>query len=149
MKLTDLVTNQGVYAALKIIDGIDEIKKFIKDNNVHDPVHEHDLHVTLLYSRVPMPGYAPDPELVHDALVGLPDIFTTSEGKKCLVLKITGPTILRRHTELHSLYGGTYDFPKYTPHITLSYDFRGDVGSLTSISTIMKFGQEFSEPLKP
>ena len=45
-------------------------------------------------------------------------------------------------------YGATYDFPVYSPHITLSYDFSGEILNLPVYNQPIFLDSEYVEDLK-
>ena len=94
---------------------------FIKLNGIKN---EHDeLHCTFLYSDYiknsnDLLDYSKDLTFTVKEF----DLFDMqSNGKKCLVAKLD---CKGAHELFHHAIdlGATYDFPEYTPHITLSYD---------------------------
>lgn len=149
MKLTDL--KSGTYAAVRVLNS-ESIKDFVKNlNTTATQSKERRLHVTLLYSRIHLPNYQPDPNLIHTAKFVGYDLFDwrKEEGTKCLVMKLSCPTLVARHTQLMSIHPATYDFPTYQPHITVGYDVAGDfdVGLLPAFDQDIILGEEYSEDL--
>jgi hypothetical protein len=63
-------------------------------------------------------------------------------------MKLNAPTVVARHLQIMAEYGATYDFPVYTPHITLSYNFAGNVESLPAYNESIVLGNEYVEDLK-
>lgn len=62
------------------------------------------------------------------------DIWFGESGERCLVLKYDCPELCIRHKYLMETHNATYDFPDFTPHITLSYDMCDvDIASLPNI----------------
>lgn len=126
---------RGTYAAVKFSEAtIDAVLKYIKDNEIPNSVAGSKLHTTLLYSRKYCPDYKAQGE-INPPWIGVPqgfDVWQTqgklrNEPKKnCLVVKFKCPELTARHKELMKEHDASYDFPDYTPHITLSYDI-GDM----------------------
>lgn len=127
MKLHEIakqLDERGTYVGARLDDeSKDKIVALIKRLGVENAPSTDSLHSTIIYSR----KYAPTlkansslypmfatPKTLH--------IFKTRDKKNALVLKINCPKLVDRHTELMSEYDLTYDFSKYIPHITLSYD---------------------------
>lgn len=133
MKLTEIIeekTQKGTYAGVRLSDKTtDAIKKFIKDNNIPNPIKPEKMHTTLLNSRKYLPDYKPEGEY-EEMLIGKPSGFEKwpsqpdDDGKvaMCLVLKYSCPDLSKRHKDLMKEHEATYDFPDYKPHVTLSYD---------------------------
>lgn len=154
MKLTDLRT--GTYAAVRVLDPTNkELNKFIKHSNIPSSSNskERRKHVTLLYSRTHLPNFKPDPSLIHIGRFQAFELFDMKpnqpDSAKCLVMKISCPTLSARFTTLMSLHPATYDFPTYQPHITLSYNIprNFDVGTLVPFAGDIILGEEYSEDL--
>lgn len=74
------------------------------------------------------------------------DRFGTDE-ENILVLKLDAPTISARHHELRESFGATHDYPDFTPHITLCYDFTGDYTALQPFTFQLGFEAEEVRPL--
>lgn len=152
MKLKELKVPLGTYAALKVLDpGNEQLEQYIKSNAIPNPLAKHKRHVTLLYSRKYLPGFVPEPDLKWIARPIHFDVFESRSKDKitrCLVLKLSAPGLEARFRKLMSEHDATYDFPTYTPHITLSYDIGGmDIGALPPIQQEIILGAEYSEDL--
>lgn len=132
MKLMEVAKKQGCYAGVKFDkDTKHAIMEYMKEAHIPNALPASKLHTTLLYSRVPCPNYKPIEKVDY---VGEPDEFviwdTQAVGGKgtarCLVLKYKCPDLVARHKALMKEHKATFDYPEYTPHITLSYDI-GDM----------------------
>lgn len=150
MTLNELVP-KGTYAAVRVLDPANTlISAFISKAGLSTSYEiERRKHVTLLYSRVWLPNFVPDPSIVHLArCVGF-DLFDFKDGEKCLVMKLSAPTLSARFAKLMSEHPATYDFPTYQPHITLAYKIPADfdIGKLPSFSEDIQLGLEYSEDL--
>lgn len=155
MKLNDL--KPGTYAAVRVLEPSNSaINKFIKHHKIPTSVSpkERRKHVTLLYSRTYLPDFRPDPTLTHLARFMSYEMFDTKPGQpdstKCLVMKLSAPTLQARFAQLMSEHPATYDFPTYQPHITLSYHIprNFDVGQLPPFADDILLGEEYSEDLQ-
>lgn len=119
------INEVGTYAAVKFEDSEDKVK-LLKELGI--PNVNEDLHCTLLYSRKNCPNYVPinmTDGYYYEEAIAYPDhldIFKDKEGKNCLVLILRSGWLTKRHKDLMKEHNATYDFPKYNPHITLSYD---------------------------
>lgn len=87
------------------------------------------LHCTVLYSRKPVDIQDSDFELPYEGIGDEVSCFPQQDGKKCVVLKISSLRIPVLHHTLRRVYGATHDYPTYEPHVTLVYDYEGDVES--------------------
>lgn len=118
-------------------DSLAAIEALNKD--VENRTSKNDFHVTVAYSRKPIAvtalGKLEPPVSVKAKHYS---VFKTQTGKNCLVLEVESPDLTARHTELNDVYGASYDFPDYKPHITLSYDcgIGFDINKLPKIETI-------------
>lgn len=108
------------------------IQDYCKANNVPEPIDPEDMHVTICYSKKPVPDYPVDSKLrftlrlppgitrASKAIVNARkwDIF--GDDKNCLVLKLKSNILNARHQKALDA-GLTHTFPDFTPHITFSY----------------------------
>lgn len=92
-----------------------------------DPVLEHDLHLTLVYSRVAVPWRSAGVVNEHAKAIGY-ECFKDGD-RSVLVLLLYCPFAVQRHNQAQKL-GATYDFPIYRPHVTL--------GSLTDVAQLAR-----------
>jgi hypothetical protein len=117
----------GQYAAYRFLS-TKGIQKYIDRNQIPNPIPTEKLHVTLLYSRKPMPGYKPLGLIAEPIKVMVEgfDVWDTQDGKKALVARLDAPKVVARHHELMKKYGGTFDYDEYRPHFTMSYDVGPD-----------------------
>lgn len=85
---------------------------------------QNNFHVTIFFSRgKEFPEESCKGKLSTPIILNKKDykfeIFGTDE--KCLVLLVKHSYLDKRHTEIKTKYNLEYDFPKYIPHITLTY----------------------------
>lgn len=118
MKLSNV--GKGTYVSAKFDDAtLDLIESIQKELHLLNPTSRNDIHSTIVYSRVKIPFVANvEPTLVSTE--NHLELWDTKSGKT-LVLKLNSPFLEKRHS-YSSILGGTYDFPEYKAHITLSYD---------------------------
>lgn len=157
MKLNEVAKKPGTFAGMKLSkESEDKILQFCEDNEVPNPVPREELHSTLLFSRKHLPNYQPKGDLPSSyiSLENGYDIWDTSSGsdtddRKCLVLKIKCDDLSNRHKELMDEHEGTWDYPTYDPHITMSYDIgAADLSNLdTSTLGELEFVNEYGEDL--
>ena len=78
MKLIDLLEKEeqkGTYAGVRFSkETIDDIKKYIEENEIPNRIKFDKLHTTLLYSRKHCPNYEPAGEL-EEVMHGKPEKF--------------------------------------------------------------------------
>lgn len=141
----------GTYAKLVPCDKTKQkIAQVVDLINLVNPTSVHDLHVTLVYSRKACPEIE-----FHE--VGLPanaygaafDIFPNRDGSSCLVLRLASDQIHALHNTIREQYGATHDYPEFSPHLTLSYDYPHPIPSEGVLDHLkdLHFDQYVVEPL--
>lgn len=115
---------QPWYVAVKPVDDFQKrrLLQYAEKLGVPNVLPAHKLHCTVLYSNKPclMPDIRP--ERLYPAKADELEVFQSQDGKRVLVAKLASSAIKRRHVQLMAETGGSYDYPEYIPHITLSYD---------------------------
>lgn len=158
MLLSEIKKQKGTYAGVQFDDKTkDNIMKYIKDNKIPNGLSADKLHTTLLYSRKFLPEYKPAG--VYDQVmegnlgefVVWPSNNEDGTTTNCLVIKYDCDSLIKRHKDLMSEHKATYDFPKYEPHITLSYDI-GDMDikklpNMFDTVPVINITHEYSEDL--
>ncbi|QFR56099.1 hypothetical protein CPT_Muldoon_148 [Serratia phage Muldoon] len=128
--MTFIESSAGLYVCAKFSDlTLDAIEKLQRDLKVPNPVPRDKIHSTVVFSRVSVPYVAASGSF-EVATNGELEVWDTKSGRT-LVLVLNSEYLDFRHNYAKAL-GATYDFPKYIPHITLSYDvgaasFKGKV----------------------
>lgn len=115
----------GTYAAMQFDPQSKYyIARYMFNHKIPNPLNPSKLHVTLLYSRKHMEGYTPRGPLESPLLARVSgfEVWDTQDKQKALVARLDCPELVSRHKELMDTYKGTYDFPDYKPHFTLSYN---------------------------
>ena len=151
MRMNEIKQITGTYVGLRVSKkSHNDIKDFCAVNQIPTKPNFFDkrLHTTVIYSRKHCDGLVGQPDVMHKAeFIGY-DLFT-SEGKNCvLVMKLNAPSVVARHLQIMAQYGATYDFPVYTPHITLSYNFLGNFVDLPVYNEPIFLENEYVEDLK-
>jgi hypothetical protein len=145
MLLMEIHNKKGTYAGVRFDDATtDAVLRYIDENNIPNGLNPSSMHTTLLYSRKFLPDYEAQ-GTIDPAYEGTPTTFdvwqsTSDDGSSsnCLVIKYDCPELTKRHEYLMKTHGATYDFPDYTPHITLSYNIGNmDIKKLPSILDIL------------
>jgi hypothetical protein len=149
MKLNEIKTMQGTYVGLRVLpESATKIKQFCEQNGIKIDTSkfEDELHTTVIYSRK-VHNIQPEPLCVHACEFLDFEIFSTDDGKKVLVIRLNAPSVVARHLKLMAEHDATYDFPVYQPHVSLCYDYEGDVTGLPLIDFPIFLGNEYVEPL--
>ena len=121
----------GAFVGVKFSEETnDGIMKFIKDNDIPNPVSKDKLHCTVMYTYSDAPDLIDEERAPFDPeWIAIPkkfEIFNTQDNKNCLVLRIESDNLKKRHDAIIADYGVVYTHEEYKPHITLSYDC-GDI----------------------
>lgn len=155
MRLIEVASKKGTYASVSFDKETQEaVKKYQDENGISNPVPVDKLHTTLLYSRKHLPEYEATGDL-DEPMVGTVKGFdvwdSQASGKgektKCLVLEYNCECLTKRHKSLMDEHEATYDYDEYKPHITMSYDFDGDVDKLPKFTDNINITKETGEDL--
>lgn len=128
IEVTKKKTPTGTYAGYKFDE--DDVKKLLdwsSENNI--PNRIDDIHCTLLYSKRHCPNYKAPGKLDNPFTVVLsdPKVWTeTTEPAGVLVIELDSPQMVDRQKKLIKEHNAKFDYDKYTPHITLSYNVEED-----------------------
>ncbi len=143
--------NKGVYVMAEISKKSKElIMGFIKKNNIPAAVSELNLHITIIHSSVPFKKKFK--KLLNVDVTTIPikfDILNTSIGRKALVIRVKSKYLNTRFKDGLDA-GARHDYPTYIPHVTLSYNFDGDIKKLNikDFPKIHLVGERI-EPINP
>lgn len=148
----------GTYVAVKFDHATKRaIHRFCAIANIPNMIRPDKLHSTLMYSKTDLVGY--EPQAKYDLPfvaypIGAAVWDTTNDAgevDKCLVVLLDCPPMLARHELLMKECDGSYPFPTYQPHVTLSYNVGNlDIESLPFIENYIPhfvIVGEYSEPL--
>lgn len=115
----------GTYAMAKVSKkSQDQIEKWVQDTlGLKTYIDPSEYHITICYSRKPVP--LAETEAGKRDMTATPiglTVFETKimKEKYCLVLKVESEQARKIHEKLIKA-GATFDYPTYTPHITLLY----------------------------
>ena len=142
---TEVTYPKGVYIACKLSEvteaSIKEYQeKYLKGQDINE-----DLHCTLIYSQKP---HVDEIEASEYKAVGTFNQFNLfGPDNNVLVLEIQSEDMIRRNEALVDEYGFISDYDEYKPHITLSYEFKGEINSLPIIDFEIILEKEYIDPL--
>ena len=156
-KATPPKAGTGTYAAVTFSEStVASLADLQEKLEIPNPLDSSDFHSTLLYSRVPLPNYVAQGELSPVVTSDTEDftlqIWPSNGGEKnVLVLTYPCEWLSNRWESVMKEHGATWDFPDFTPHVTLSYD----VGDWKPKEQIVQFTSkkpiaivnEYSKPL--
>lgn len=121
----------GTYVSVKLSKkSQSDLDSWVSKNNIMNASDPSEYHSTVIYSRVGVPNAKSyDLNLPITASISGWKKFDTklSESGKCLVAIVDSPDLNKHHNNLVNDYGATHDFEGYHPHITISYDYDGDI----------------------
>jgi hypothetical protein len=120
--------SNGTYINVKPTDvDKDNLYNWVVLNKISNPLDKHEYHVTVIYSKTPCPDAKEyDFNLpIHGDIVGW-KIFDAPIGR-CLVAHVHSDQLQKINADLKRDYGATSDYPDYIAHITVSYDYVGEL----------------------
>ena len=122
-----IIQEPGLYvAAFFHEDTNNAITKYLKDNNIPNPIPSPGFHTTIVHSKVPVnfePNHSVD--VTVDLYSASLECWDLRDGKRALVLHYFTPYLQLRFDQAMEA-GATYDFDEYKQHVTLSYDVGQD-----------------------
>lgn len=136
--------NEGILIGVHYSGRTDTLLKEYIHSRGYPPTHQ--MHSTLIYSRDPLHGFVAQ-GLIFDQRVN-PIKFSVLNN--ALVIEVKSPWMSNRHNEIRRKYDAPHDFDRYIPHITIAYDFDGDIRqfNISDLSNIdFTIADEYSEPL--
>ena len=161
MKLEELIeknNKKGTYAGVRFDEQtVDSFQKYIKDNNIPNAIAAGKMHCTLLHSRKFLPDYKPAGD-IDPPMIGTPTSFdkwksqpdADGDVSQVLVLKFDCDELIERHKKLMDEHKAVFDYDKYEPHVTFSYNIDDmDVKKLPSFDIKeLIIDKEYGEALK-
>lgn len=110
-------TNNGTYVGIKVSNA-NELYDWFKTQDIENLVLPNDYHVTIAYSKKHFTHTLNKSNITitPNNIIGF-EMFD-----KVLVMLLNSPELEIRHKQTDD-EGAIYDYPTYTPHITLSYNY--------------------------
>lgn len=150
MRYLELYEEQqhGTFVGLKLTpQTINKITEWYKKNDIEDP--NYDLHVTLIFDKTAKFSWDPKsykPALKIPAKSGSFDLYGPSNNT--LVYKFKNDTLEKRHNGAREMYDLDWDYPEYSPHVTLAYSIPAgfDIKELSPIDFDIEIYKEYVEP---
>lgn len=140
----------GTYVSVRYDSETNQrLADFANELSVPNALPPGKYHTTIVYSRRPIPWILAIPG--DDARVEFAgwDLFPSHRkaDEQCLVMLLKSDYLQSRFNLAMDM-GATFDFPVYTPHITISYDVGDfDTEKLSPPSFDLKMSHEQAEPL--
>lgn len=137
-----------LYVSRKVTNAAAIIKHYASQG-LQGLVDAADMHVTITYSRSPVDwmkmGSAWESKLAIEA--GGPRVMEAfGPDKDTAVLSFASSNLKWRHDEMIE-FGASWDWPDYQPHVTIAYDFAGDIESIEPWTGEIILGPEIFEPI--
>lgn len=129
------------------------LQQFALDNGIPNPEPADKMHVTVLFSRNPVPNIKPW-GMLKKAMYAMPvEARIFGEGdEKALVIVLDAPDVVKRHKQLMQMHKeATHDHADFIPHVTLSYnagDFDPTTLDVSSIGMITLV-EEYTNDIDP
>lgn len=134
-----------LYVSRKLLNG-KAIVAWAKSQGFETTLPADDLHVTIAFSRTPVDwmavGEAWQSELKLSA--GGPRLM--EQFGEATVLLFKASELEWRHVAIRNI-GASWDHAEYTPHITISYGFKGDISTVQPYQGPIILGPELFAPV--
>lgn len=125
------------------------ILKHYAEQGIGNLIEASDMHVTITYSRDPVDwmkmGAAWNSRLTVEP--GGPRIMEAfGPGRDTAVLAFASSDLTWRHSEMVG-NGASWDWPDYQPHVTIAYEFGGDIEQVKPWLGAIELGPEIFETI--
>lgn len=135
-----------LYVSRPVLNAAD-ILAWAKQQGFARTLPPDDLHVTVAYSRAPVPWHTLAPETHTIKAVGGPRAVTPLGGQGAVVLTFAHDGLAERWQRLRDA-GCSWDYPSYQPHVSLTYDGQGmDIAGIEPYQGEIVLGPERYEEL--
>jgi 2'-5' RNA ligase len=144
-------SDKGTFVGVRLTsDSAKKVLHWLAENKIKDPVTKEELHVTLLLDKHSPIDHKPvryDPPLVTDLESYKIELF--GQDKDILVLTFECPQLESRHMSLRKKYGVSWDWPTYSPHMTLTYKVQEVTEPLEPPTFVIELDQEYVSEFDP
>lgn len=157
MKLMEIYVNNempaGTYVGIRFDDETkNKILNMMQELGLKSPISADKLHSTLVYSdKKNLDGFKSTAGVKASAKPKKFSMFDNSQNPntKCLVVELDSDYLHSRHSDIVSKYGVEEKFTEYKPHITLSYDYDGDLpdDNLLNSLGMLNISDEYDQPI--
>lgn len=143
MQIDSNIESNGTYVGIRVLNP-EKLIQFCQEQGLIASKPD-ELHVTIAYSRVPFDFKMGIGDNTISIQVGSSRFGTIGENN--IVLFIDSIALQCEHQRTLEA-GASYDYPVYTPHITIEYESGNvDVSHLQSPMFEILLGAEYIEPL--
>jgi len=128
--------------AVQVLEpSLTQLRHHMAQNNLFS---SHKLHLTVISTRSDV--HVEHDQQIHHAQFAGYDVFQSRSGRAVLVAVLDAPTLVARHNFIVERTGVKHDFHDYRPHLTLCYNWTGEVQDLDIIDFPLLIGKEYSNP---
>jgi hypothetical protein len=141
--------DRGVYVAVKPTQqSIIELNLMTQEYDIPNAIDGSKLHSTIVFSRT-YDDISVNKENIYEATIELFRVFKTREGNCGLVIEMDAKDLVNRHMYFMNNYKLTYEFDKFIPHMTLTYNLTAgfDCSKLPVTRKKLCFHGEYVEDL--
>lgn len=157
MKLNEIFVDMdmpvGTYVGVRFDDETKQkINQLMDELKINSKVQLDKLHSIVLYSdKKTLPDFKSSGSIKQIAKPKKFSLFKNSKNpdSNCLVVELESDYLNNRFNELCSKYEVEPKYLEYKPHITLSYDYKGDLpdNSLLDKLGTINISEEYDEPI--
>lgn len=147
-ELTGDAAPRTLYVRRDVLNAAEIIAHF-KKQGFETTLPENDMHVTIAYSRTPVDwmkmgdNWSDNGEGGLTVPAGGARIMEKFDGGATVLLFASSSLSWRHESMKHE--GASWDHPEYQPHVTISYDFNGDLGTVVPWRGVIVLGPEIFE----
>ena len=135
---------ESIYVSRKVLNG-EDIKSWFKEAGIDAVLDPEKMHITIAYSRDKIDPSTVTPDTGRLNINPEKRTMDSFDGD-CLVMKVESPS-LKPRWQYYMDAGCSFDYDEYQPHITISYDFGGDMSDFKPFPGTIELGPEVIEPL--
>lgn len=137
----------GSYAAVEY-DSVTQqhFADWLKQQKIPYKINPKKMHSTVIYSRKPIDEQRYCDDTVNWKFTATRFDVVESNSLPVLIIILDAPQLIQQHKKMLDA-GATHDFDDYIPHVTASYNFKGDVASLTLPTFLFCVKRLYCEPL--
>lgn len=142
------MNKKPLYVKRNVING-DDLINWARENGLKKILNPKEMHITVVYSKTPVDweemAYDPNNILFPSVQTEL-KLF--GQNKEILVLALKGYSRLNASFEYYHERGCSFDYDEYQPHVTIDYDFDGDVSMIKPYNGTLLLSKEIMEEIQ-
>lgn len=141
----------GTFVGIRLTsDSTARLCGWMDQNLLKEPQPANEIHTTLVLDKTSPFLHDPmtyDPSIPIDPATYSLDLF--GPDKNIMVLKYDSPFLQKRHAQLLDKYGLSWDWPEYSPHITLTYAVQEIATEFEPPEFELEISHEYVEAFNP